>query len=145
VHPRRQLALVSAALTLTAAGCSSPPQVQGYLADDAGSVVSFLQIQRNGDQLTGHEYYTDFEGSAGPISDDFLVSGRQDGDAVTLTIGQQSLSGSFTGSTLLLTSNIGPGGLHTLRYHPGTAEDYQALVDHLKAWNLNPTVPEPSG
>lgn len=99
--------------------------------------MSFLQLVRTGDELSGTDNVTDFQGSGGPFTSSVAISGHQQGDAVTLMFGQQSVSGSFTtGSTLLL-------GMSD-PVHPGTAADYQSAVARLAQWNQHPVGPPPS-
>jgi len=142
---RAIIAAVVLLVVVSACGGSAtrPPQLRGYVGQDQTS-VSFLQLMRTGDELSGTDNLTDFQGSAGPVTSSVAIYGHQQGDSVTLMLGQQSVSGSFTGSTLLLGVSDPVGGFHTLRLHPGTASDYQAAVARLLQWNQHPVGPPPS-
>jgi len=140
--------ILAVALVLVVSACGNTAttgnQLRGYVGQDQTS-VSFLQLVRTGDELSGTDNVTDFQGSGGPFTSSVAISGHQQGDAVTLMFGQQSVSGSFTtGSTLLLGMSDPVLGFHTLRLHPGTAADYQSAVARLAQWNQHPVGPPPS-
>ncbi len=131
-----------AALTLllapTLLACGSSGQ-QGYLSQPNPNSVQFLQVTRNGNNLSG-----DYESATIPDSDPTTVNtvnasftGTTDGSQMTLTFQQglgfeTSISGSYSGSNIDLSIPQNDGTLATEDFAPSDTNAYNSIVHTLQ-------------
>jgi len=117
---------------------SSSSQNPGYLAVD-GSYIYFLQYTQSGNNLVGHLQCA-YPSNTHPTSMqtcNTAFTGALSGSSITITISlfwfNSSLSGTYNGSTIVLSMPQTDGHLKDETFNAATVDDYNKAVDQLQS------------
>jgi hypothetical protein len=133
----KAVALVSL-LVAWLVGCGGPAQ-QGYLAQSSANSAQFLQVTRNGSNLSGNLQNASISSSDPTTVTTFSAAftGTTDGSAITLTFPQglgftSSISGSYSSGHIDLSVPQTDGTLATEDFAPSDTNAYNSAVHALQ-------------